>query len=152
MSDHSEPIIRLVGAADVRAVRQEVLRVGMPEATVDFDGDEESTTFHLAALDNDGSILAVSTWMSRPFTDEPSRPSIQLRGMATVARLQGVGLGSRLLDAGFSRARDLATEVIWANARDAALGFYQRQGFQVVGEGFIESVTRLPHHRVRYEL
>jgi hypothetical protein len=38
--------------------------------------------------------------------------------------------------------------LIWANARDAALNFYNRHGYSTVGEGFIETVTQLPHHKV----
>jgi hypothetical protein len=35
---------------------------------------------------------------------------------------------------------------VWANARDAALGFYLRHGFEIDSDGFIEAVTELPHH------
>jgi hypothetical protein len=35
---------------------------------------------------------------------------------------------------------------VWANARDAALGFYLRHGFAIDSDGFIEPVTELPHH------
>ena len=35
-----------------------------------------------------------------------------------------------------------------ANARDTALRFYQDHGFGVLGDGFVEPVTRLPHHLV----
>ncbi len=37
---------------------------------------------------------------------------------------------------------------MWANARDTALGFYAAHGFEVVGDGFVTTDTRLPHHRV----
>jgi len=41
---------------------------------------------------------------------------------------------------------------VWANARDAALDFYRAHGFTVVGDGFIETVTQLPHHVVEIDL
>lgn len=144
--------IRFVSAVDVRPLRREVLRVGMPDATVDFEGDDDPGTFHLAIVDSAGEIVAVSTWMNRPCADDPHRPSMQLRGMATRRGLQHTGLGGLLLESGFRHARANGTNLIWANARDEAMPFYLRHGFEIIGDGFIETVTRLPHHRVRRDL
>lgn len=141
--------VRFCSAEDVRPLRREVLRVDMPDATVDFEGDDDPATFHLAAYDRSLSIVAVSSWMERVSTDEPSRRSIQLRGMATKTQFQGKGLGELLLESGFRTARDRSIDSIWANARDSALPFYLKNGFEIVGAGFIEGVTGLPHHRVR---
>jgi hypothetical protein len=41
---------------------------------------------------------------------------------------------------------------VWANARDSALGFYERAGFTVAGDGFVTDDTRLPHHAVVLDL
>jgi GNAT superfamily N-acetyltransferase len=68
--------------------------------------------------------------------------------MATLTSYQGRGVGSALVRAGIDWARRHDADVVWANARDAALGFYLREGFAVVGEGFIDAATQLPHHRV----
>lgn len=141
--------IRFVSSADVRPLRREVLRVDMPDATVEFEGDDETGTFHLAAVDASGSVVAVSSWMRRPLAEEPTADALQLRGMATTRILQGSGLGARLLKHGFDHARSQSVVWVWANARDSALTFYRRNGFEVIGGGFVESVTRLPHHRVR---
>ncbi len=144
----SEFDVRQVTSEDVRPLRLDVLRRGMTNRTIDFDGDDDPTTFHLAAFDATGGIVGVSTWMRRDSVDRPGRIAVQLRGMATARHLQGTGIGAALLAAGCARARAAGAEVVWANARDAALDFYRRHGFAVVGEGFVESVTGLPHHRV----
>ena len=47
---------------------------------------------------------------------------------------------------------DEGFDLVWANARDAALDFYLRHGFVVEGDGFIEHHTQLPHHVVVREL
>lgn len=140
-------IVRRVTAADVRPLRQEVLRAGMADRTVVFDGDDELDTVHLAAFDADDRMIGTSTWLLRPCTFEPTSRAVQLRGMATRAHLQSRGVGSALLQAGFSHWVDEA-EIVWANARDAALAFYERHGFETRGPGFIETVTELPHHVV----
>lgn len=149
MDDIDRIAFHFVTSADVRPLRREVLRVGMPHATVEFDGDDDNDTFHLAGFDPTGSIVAVSTWMRRPLLENPESPAVQLRGMAVKRDLQSSGVGARLLASGFGHARSLAIDWVWANARDVALSFYRRHGFEVVGEGFIEPVTGLPHHRVR---
>ena len=144
--------IEIATAADVRPLRREVLRIDMPDATVDFEGDDESTTIHLAALDHHGSIVAVSSWMQRPLAEDPDGLAIQLRGMATKARFQGTGVGTELLSHGIRLALERQVDWVWANARDSALGFYLRNGFEIIGDGFIETVTGLAHHRVRFRL
>jgi predicted dehydrogenase/predicted GNAT family N-acyltransferase len=140
--------VRVVGVDDVRPLRLDVLRRGMTNRTVDFDGDDDASTVHLAAFDDSGGIIGVSTWMRRRCVDRPDLAAVQLRGMATARHLQGSGVGAALVKAGLDRAREGGADVVWANARDAALAFYARHGFEVVGDGFIESVTNLPHHRV----
>ena len=50
-----------------------------------------------------------------------------------------------LLEAGCIRVAAIAP-IVWARARDTALGFYLRHGFVVDGEGFIDEQTQKPHH------
>jgi predicted dehydrogenase/GNAT superfamily N-acetyltransferase len=140
--------VRSVTAEDVRPLRLDVLRRGMTNRTIDFEGDDDPTTVHLAAFDDAGGIVGVSTWMRRDCVDRPGRAAVQLRGMATARHLQGSGIGAEILAAGAAWARRDGAQLIWANARDAALDFYLRNGFEVAGDGFVEAVTNLPHHRV----
>jgi len=140
--------IRVMTYLEVRPLRLEVLRAGMANQTVEFDGDDEVTTVHLGAFDQDGNNVGVSTWMKRTFSPEPNLTGLQLRGMATAVHLQSQGIGGLLLDAGLKHAQENGFDAIWANARDAALNFYNRHGYTTVGEGFIETVTQLPHHKV----
>lgn len=132
----------------IRPLRREVLRAGMANQSVEFDGDDDPDTFHLAAFDTSGRVLATSTWLRRDHPQSTGPRTYQLRGMATAVDQQSRGLGARLIDEGLIRLRDREIDVVWANARDAALDFYRRQNFDVIGNGFIESVTGLPHHVV----
>ena len=145
---NSDIHIRVMTYLEVRPLRLEVLRAGMVNQTVEFDGDDEVTTVHLGAFDQDGNNVGVSTWMKRAFSPESDLTGLQLRGMATAVHLQSQGIGGLLLDAGLKHAQKNGFDVIWANARDAALNFYNRHGYITIGEGFIETVTQLPHHKV----
>ncbi|MEY3267057.1 MAG: hypothetical protein RJA15_1503 [Actinomycetota bacterium] len=63
-------------------------------------------------------------------------------------RLHGEGLGEQLIAAGIALAADRGATLVWARARDSALGFYIKCSFASVGDGFIDEPTGLPHHIV----
>ncbi len=130
-------------------LRLVVLRSDTPTTVVTFAEDDWPGTVHLGVrqVGDVDDIVAVSTWIPRPYRDEPA---VQLRGMATASHLQGRGVGGILVEAGCVRAARVAP-LVWARARDTALDFYARHGFAVDGEGFIDESTGKPHHLiVRY--
>jgi len=137
--------------AETHTLRRAVLRNGTPSDEVVFDGDELESTFHLC-LRIDGEVVAISTWLERPYPDRPGDPAFQIRGMATFGAHRGEGLGARLLDAGIERCRATGATVLWARARDTALPFYVRHGFETVGAGYLDLTTGLPHHDVIREI
>lgn len=130
-------------AAETHPLRLDVLRRGTPSRAVAFDEDDLPGTVHLGIRDG-GAIVAISTWIPRPYLDEPA---VQLRGMATSAHVQGRGLGGVLLDAGCARAATVGS-LVWARARDTALAFYVRHGFVIEGDGFVDEHTAIPHHLI----
>ncbi|MGB8862067.1 MAG: GNAT family N-acetyltransferase [Ilumatobacteraceae bacterium] len=140
----SDPIVVELTASETHPLRLAVLRFDTVSKQVVFPQDEWPGVVHLG-LRLDGELVGTSTWVPREHDGEPA---VQLRGMATARNLQGHGLGGILLEAGCARHAAAGTPVVWANARDAALAFYQRHGFVVVGDGWIDETTQLPHHLV----
>ncbi len=124
-------------------LRLAVLRFDTVSKVVAFAEDDHPGTVHLG-LRNGEELVAVSSWVPRPYGDEPA---VQLRGMATAIDRQGCGLGGLLVEAGCERAANVAA-VVWARARDVALAFYERHGFIVEGDGFIDELTQKPHHLI----
>ncbi|MEO6126223.1 MAG: GNAT family N-acetyltransferase [Ilumatobacteraceae bacterium] len=137
-----------ITAAETHPLRTAVLRGGDPTRPVTFDLDAHPESVHLGALDEADELVAVSSWMPNPIADFPEHRSIQLRGMATAAEAQSTGIGGALFEAGVERATARGFTLIWARARDSALSFYDRHGCTVIGDGFIDDTTRLPHHVV----
>jgi thiamine transport system ATP-binding protein len=140
-----------ISAADTHPLRRRVLRDGTPTDVVTFDGDDLVTTFHLGCR-RDGELVGIATWMRVAYPDRPADAAFQLRGMATDPAAQGTGIGEALLLAGLRRCRDEDATLVWARARDTALGFYERHGFEPVGLGYVDLTTQLPHHDVIREL
>ena len=141
-------VVTLV-TTETHELRRRVLRNDDPAANVVFDGDDDPTTVHLGVRDDTGRPVAVSTWRPKPGPVDPSPTDRQLRGMAVDDGRRGTGIGTILLAAGVDRAFADGAAAVWANARDTALAFYLRHGFEVIGDGFVQAETGLPHHRVR---
>ncbi len=129
-----------------------MLRRDTPSDNVHFAHDGDPETRHLAVRDEQGTVIAASTWSPAPFPDRPDEPAVQLRGMAVSADHRGRGLGAAMIAAGFDAARRRGAVLVWANARDSALDFYVANGFAVVGDGFRTTDTDLPHHRIVQQL
>jgi GNAT superfamily N-acetyltransferase len=141
--------VRPIAAADTHPLRRCVLRDNSPTAVLVFDGDDEPTTFHLGAFHGD-ELVGIATFLDRPCSNTPdAKRAVQLRGMAVSTTLQSGGVGSVLLNAAIERLREGYVDVLWANAREAALGFYQgRLGMTVGDDAFVDATTGLAHYRV----
>lgn len=137
-----------IAAVETYPLRTAVLRDGDPARPVAFDNDVHPDTVHLGVRADAGEMVAISSWMPNRLVDFPDDRAIQLRGMATAAAMQGSGIGGTLFESGVSRAAALKFTLVWARARDSALGFYERHGCTVIGDGFVDATTRLPHHIV----
>jgi predicted GNAT family N-acyltransferase len=135
-----------IDATDTHPLRRRVLRDGTASDVVEFEGDDLGTTFHLGARVG-GELIGISTWVLRAYPDRPADVAFQLRGMATDPALQRRrGVGTALLLAGLDRCRAAGAALVWARARDTALPFYERHGFNTVGPGYTDLTTGLPHH------
>ncbi len=142
----------MLDAADCLDLRRRVLRDGTPSGDPTFAEDHEPTTFHLGVLDEGGQVVAVATFLSRPCPGRPGLAGVQLRGMAVEPAHQGRGVGRVLVTAAIERLRAQGAGVLWAKARDQSLGFYERDGLHIEGDGYITADTGLPHHTVVLEL
>jgi len=137
--------------ADILELRMKVLRKGTPSSNPSYSEDSDSSTVHLGVRDS-GRVIAVSSWINRPFPHDTTSVAIQLKGMAVDEALQGSGFGRLIIDAGEAHARQRGASIVWARARDAALDFYIKCGYSVVGEMFMDEATGMPHHIVVKQL
>jgi GNAT superfamily N-acetyltransferase len=137
-----------VDAATCLGLRRRVLRSGTPSTDPRFAEDDRVETFHLGAVDDDGRLLGVITFTPQPTPLRPGARASQLRGMATEPSARGTGVGRALFVAGLARLRTDGFTVVWAKARDSALGFYERMGMRVEGDGYVTAETGLAHHTV----
>lgn len=152
MNDSPRPdvVVRL-DVADILDLRRRVLRRGTPVSHAHYAEDEDPGVVHLGIV-REERVVATSTWLMRPCPELPGETAMQLKGMAVEDELQGHGIGRVLLEGGLALARDAGAGLVWARARDSALGFYETCGFDVMGGAFIDDITGLSHHVVARRL
>jgi GNAT superfamily N-acetyltransferase len=137
--------VRRATADEVRPLRLGVLRPNAPLVPAAYD--ELPDTVHVAALD-DGQVVGCATVFPEPYGDEPT--AWRLRGMAVDPAYQGTGVGRLVLAEAVAAAREAGARLLWANGRTSALGFYQKQGWEPVGEEFSYGPADLPHFVMVY--
>lgn len=139
--------VQQLSIEEIMALRVRVLRKGTPVTHAAYPEDSYSDVVHFGIV-RDGQAIGTSTWFMKKCAEQPGAPAMQLKGMAVDDTLQTSGLGRQLIDAGLALAAERGAHIIWARARDSAIGFYEKCGFDVAGDGFIDEPTGMPHHIV----
>ncbi|GGB14282.1 GNAT family N-acetyltransferase [Puia dinghuensis] len=70
--------------------------------------------------------------------------TVRLRQMAVPRNMQGKGIGRALMIFAENVARDHGYKKLCMHARDTAVGFYQKLGYGITGEPFVE--VTIPHY------
>jgi predicted GNAT family N-acyltransferase len=131
----AEPSTLTVEESDAETtypIWRDVLREGRPVARL----ADPAGTFHLAARSS-GRLVGVVRFSPAPCPWRPgARAPWQLRGMATSPAVRGTGAGRALVADGLARVATRGGDLVWCDARVAAVGFYERMGFTVVTEEY----------------
>ena len=72
----------------------------------------------------------------------------QLRGMATLEKFRGQGLGNQLVNFAIVYLRGQKANYMWCNARKTAVQFYLNTGFEIISAEF--EVAGIGPHYVMY--
>lgn len=76
--------------------------------------------------------------------------TVRLRQMAVLNDLQGKGIGRALMNFAENIARDRGYKILRMHARVHAVGFYEKVGYQVRGDQFVE--VTIPHYVMEKQL
>jgi GNAT superfamily N-acetyltransferase len=137
-------MIREITAEETIAVRHPVLRPGRVREDAVFACDAEAGTRHFGAFDATEVLVGVVTIHPAALDGVAGW---QLRGMATVPSVRGQGQGAALVRRVEDVVRGCGGRLLWCNARVAAVAFYERLGWEVVGDEF-DIPTVGPHFRM----
>ena len=125
--------IREIRAEETYPLRKEELRRNVT-LSHEMQGDHDSDTLHLGLFEK-GELVSIASFMKASLPDFEGR-QYQLRGMATAEAYQGKGFGRKLLREAEKRLRNAGADLLWCNAREVALDFYRKLGYEVLGPSF----------------
>jgi len=137
-------MIKFIPVEAVLSIRNEVLRDN--RLTLDecrWPSDELEGAFHLGYYVND-ELACIASFHPQSY-GEFAGTGYQLRGMATIEKYRGQGLGNQLLNFGIVYLRGQKANYVWCNARKRALPFYLNMGFEIISAEFEVPVIG-PHY------
>ena len=137
--------IREIAASDTYSLRHAILRPTEPLSACHYPLDGSS--IHLGAF-RDGKLLGVATAHAELKSDFPYRKQYRLRGMAVLSEVQGQGVGKEILVELLASLAAMEIPFLWCNAREIAIPFYERLGFQILGDFF--DIPNIGRHKVMF--
>lgn len=141
-------LIRQIEAEDTFSVRQPVLRPGKPIESCHFDGDNLGTTAHFGLSENEELVGVVSVYKTN-YPNCTIERQFQMRGMAVLKEHQGLGFGLELVKKAEHYIKEKKGNLIWFNARETAVPFYQKLGYKIKGDPF--EIEGIGTHFVMYK-
>ena len=117
-------------------LRMQILRKPLGLDFSKEDIENENNDIHIAAYEDDEILGCCMLTQVKPTT-------VRLRQMAVKTGLQHKGIGKVLMQFAENIARDHGNKLMTMHARKSAVGFYEKQGYTVSGNEFME--ITIPH-------
>ncbi|GAB3365015.1 GNAT family N-acetyltransferase [Arachidicoccus ginsenosidivorans] len=133
----SEPYMQML------QLRHQILRKPLGMELSKRDTVEDETDILIGCFEND-KIMGCC------MLKKMDKQTVRLRQMAVHSGLQGKGVGRALVGFAENIALDFGYTRMMLHARNSAVGFYQKLGFQIFGAPFTE--ISLPHRLMEKRL
>lgn len=140
--------IKKISSVETYPVRHDVLRKGKPIETCIFKGDDDEQTIHLG-LFLDVQLVGIISVFKEQNNLFSETNQFQIRGMAVLEEFQGKGLGTKLVKEAEKHCINLNANVIWFNARENAVPFYEKLDYKIIGDSFL--IPEVGIHFVMYK-
>ena len=118
-------------------LRRQILRQPLGLSFSEEELEKEKNDILIAAFDDDNMLGCCMLTTINNHT-------LRIRQMAVQNNLQGKGVGASLMSFIENLARDKGYRRLMMHARDTAIGFYERFGYKLRGDQFIE--VGIAHH------
>jgi ribosomal protein S18 acetylase RimI-like enzyme len=124
-------------------LRDDILRKPLGLTFTHEELESEKDNMLIAAFEDDQMLGCCMLVEEQPGT-------VRLRQMAVLNDLQGKGIGRALMNFAENIARDRGYKILRMHARSHAIGFYEKVGYKVQGEPFVE--VTIPHYVMEKQL
>jgi GNAT superfamily N-acetyltransferase len=128
-------IIKKIASTATFLVRHPVLRAGKPIESCIFDGDDLETTLHFG-LYLAQELVGIISLFKKSNSIFKEENQYQIRGMAVLQNQQKKDFGKALILYSEAYCKNQNVNLIWFNARVEAVGFYEKMGYQKIGNTF----------------
>lgn len=118
-------------------LRNDILRKPLGLSFTDDELEREKDDILMGAFEDDRLLGCCLLTPMDPKT-------VRLRQMAVPNSMQGKGVGRALMIFAENIARDLGYKKLCMHARKTAVGFYQKLGYGISGDEFVE--VTIPHY------
>ncbi len=127
--------IRKITATETYPIRHQILRKNEPIEKCIYPNDDAETTFHLGLFENHVMVGIISVFETRNELFEDSK-QFQIRGMAVLESHRKNNYGAALVKKAIDLLGNEEDFLIWFNARQIAIGFYEKLTFEKIGPIF----------------
>lgn len=128
--------VQVISAELTYPLRHRILRPTQKPEDCEYPLDQAPSSFHVGYVIADRVVGVGSIFQESPEGDVTSS-SWRIRGMAVDENVRGRGIGGQVLTALIAYAMEQSAEgEIWCNGRTSVQAFYERNGFQQIGEVF----------------
>lgn len=136
--DHGSPEYR-----KMINLRMDILRKPLGLSFTQEELNKEKEDILIGAFEDDEILACCLLTKTEPKT-------LRLRQMAVQNNLQGKGIGASMMNFAETVARDKGFKKLTMHARKTALGFYEKLGYKVTGDEFLE--VTIPHYMMEKKL
>ena len=112
-----------------------------------LDVDDMESTFHVGAFKKK-EIVSIGTFLIQRNEKFKEEKQYRLRAMATSPIVRGENFGKKVIEFAIQELRNRKVDLLWCDAREIALGFYEKMGFTVVGDFY--DVPQIGPHKLMY--
>ncbi|MBS1921214.1 MAG: GNAT family N-acetyltransferase [Bacteroidetes bacterium] len=124
-------------------LRDDILRKPLGLGFTLQEIEDEKDNMLIGAFDEDQMLGCCMLVEENPAT-------VRLRQMAVLNDLQGKGIGRALMNFAENIARDRGYKIITMHARKNAIGFYEKMGYKISSDEFLE--ITIPHYIMEKKL
>ena len=141
-------LVKEIKPKDCYFIRHQVLWQHKSFDDCGIDIDDQVGSFHLGAYKAD-KLICVASFFKQTQAKFSEKNQYRLRAMATLSSAQNTGAARALLNTAFKILKDKDQNLLWCDARIIATGFYEKLGFEKLGDSY--SIPIIGLHYLMYK-
>ena len=141
-------LVKEIKPKDCYFIRHQVLWQHKTFDDCGIDIDDQVGSFHLGAYKAD-KLICVASFFKQTQAKFSEKNQYRLRAMATLSSAQNTGAARALLNTAFKILKDKDQNLLWCDARIIATGFYEKLGFEKLGDRY--SIPIIGLHYLMYK-